>query len=207
MNFLGENSAKENFQTEPFLGKNDFEIVRSLSRWTSGARPNVDFLYFLRFIPSLGYVAAQEVIGVAGATFHLILPQAALLSTLRKMLTSDADIAESKPFSSHPQPWPMYLNEKDKRGHTYQYWKKRLGTLTRLQCLQLKGLLVNAHKDHTLEPFDGESCMHYIRRHGQRYGEEATGYEDLESMPSRKKALAEDREAAKWKKSKKSPKT
>ena len=64
INFSGENSAKEYFQTEPYLGINDFEIIRSLSRWTSGARPNADFLYFFCFVPSLGYVAAQEVIGV-----------------------------------------------------------------------------------------------------------------------------------------------
>ena len=167
MNFSGEKSAKGNFQTKPFLGMNDYEIVRSASRWTSGARPNADFLYFLCFVPSLGYVAAQEVIGVAGATFHLILPQAALLSTLRKMLTTNADLAESEPYSLHPEAWPMHLDDNDKRGHTYHYWKKRLGTLTRLECLELKGLLVSAHKLHTLEPYKGESCMYYIRQHGQ----------------------------------------
>ena len=80
------------------------------------------------------------------------------------------------------------------------FWNTVLLGLNKINQRELKRMLVNAHKDHTLEPKEGETCQDYLYRHASRYGNEKDGRKFDSPMKSKKRKQDDQREALKWNK-------
>ena len=72
--------------------------------------------------------------------------------------------------------------------------------LNKINQRELKEMLVNAHKEHTLTPKEDETCMDYLYRHASRYGNEKDGRKFESPTKSRKCKQEDKREALKWNK-------
>ena len=186
MYYSGANSVENAFQSTPVVSAIDYEILRSLGRWVPGQPPNADFLYFMCVSPAGVQLRPSDVIGVAQASFSLVLPsESMLLTTLRHMAMRKSLAENTRPFSSQYEPWPMHLDRCEMKSQKFEYWSDKLSELSRWEQRQLKTLLVEAHRVHTEEPRIKETTMQYILRHGQRFGSFRAGHNHYTKIESK----------------------
>ena len=168
MHFSGSNSVEMAYQSTPVLRANDYKVLRSLGRWLPGKPPNANFVYFMCVSPAGVLLPPKDMIGVTHASFYFVMPsESMLLTTLRQMAMSKSIATATRPFSSHAEPWPMHLEECEQKSQKFHHWSERLSELSHWEQRQLKTLLVEAHRKHTEEPWENETTMQYVLRHGQ----------------------------------------
>ena len=134
INFSGSKPVTKAYQSTPVLCSNDYEVLRSLGRWMPGQPPNADFLYFMCVSPAGVYPPADDVIGVAHASFSFVMPaESMLLTTLRQMSINKTVVTDTRPFSSRANPWPMHVQKCEKQSQKFEYWSQQLSALTRCE--------------------------------------------------------------------------
>ena len=206
MNFTGSRSVEERYCIDPVVDADDYEIIRSAARPGFSHRPNHDFQYSMFQTPDGSYVQAKEVFGALRASFKFIVPHAILLTKVRELMLAQHVLYEQDSFASKPKPHEMAVefdDQDDRRSTKMQrvkFWKSVLGGLNHINRRELKRRLVNAHKDHTLEPKEGETCQDYLYRHASRYGNEKDGRKFESPTKSKKRRQDDQREALKWNK-------
>ena len=207
MKFCGTCSAQERYCVVTVVDADDYEIIRSAARPAFCHRPNHDFQYSLFQTPDGSYVQAKDVFGVRRASFKFILPQGILLTKVRELSAAQNVLYEQDSFASKPKPHEMAVEfdgKDDRRSNKMQrvtFWNTVLLGLNKINQRELKRMLVNAHKEHTLTPKEGETCLDYLYRHASRYGNKKDGRKFESPKKLRKRKQEEKREALKWNKS------
>ena len=158
MIFCGTRSAKERYCLEPLVQANNYDIIWSTARPEFCHRPNHDFQYSLFRATNGCYVDAKTMFGVCGSMFDFILPQGILLTKVRELITDRKMLCEQDSFASKPTPHVTTIESEgsdDQRSNKMQcvsYWNTYLNNFNKLNRRELKRMLIEAHKEHTITP-------------------------------------------------------
>ena len=83
---------------KPVITYTDYDIIRTLSRWTGGAL-SCDIPCAIYQDSSEMSVRAEDVIGNANATFKMSIPQSMLYTTLKQMMEEEEFTMQTQSFS------------------------------------------------------------------------------------------------------------